>query len=154
MEDFEEALHNIDVFCRTLVKKIVQDDDSSQSIAVEPIENLLRRKYRIEESLESNPSAKYLMPVPDVEEPLVDMFDGKDYVKIFIQCRCQGKDVRVHTNMDNDIEICVEECRKLNLPARRLNIENIVVKCNNNMVLEVSIPKIEATAGCSNQLLK
>lgn len=154
MEDFEEALRNIDVFCRTLVKKIVEDYDSSQRIAVEPIENLLRRKYIIEESLESNPSAKYLIPVPDAEEPLVDMFDGEDYVKIFIQSRCHGKDVKVHTDMDNNIEICVEECRKLNLPSRRLNIDNMVVKCNNNMVLEVSIPKIEATAGCSNQLLK
>jgi hypothetical protein len=153
MEDFEEALRNIDVFCRTLVKKIVEDDDSSQRITVEPMENLLRRKYLIEESLGSNPSAKYLIPVPDAEEPLIDMFDGKDYVKIFMQCRCQGKDVEVHTDIDNNIEICIEECRKLNLPAANLSIENMVVKCNNNSVLEISIPKVEATAGCNKQLL-
>jgi hypothetical protein len=153
MENLEEALRNIDVFCRTLVKKIVEDEDSFQSITVEPIENLLRRKYIIEERIGSNPSAKNMIPVPDAEEPLIDIFEDKDYVKIFMQCCCQGKDVKIHTNIDNNIEMCVEECKKLNVPAGRLNIENMVVECNNNMVLQVSIPKVKATSSCSNKLL-
>jgi len=149
MEDLEEALRNIDIFCRTVVKKIVENENSSPNIAVEPIENLLRKKYIIEESLESDPATRYLIPVPEAEEPLIDVFEDENYVKIFLQCRCQGKDVKIHTEVDN-VEIRVEECRKLNLPVRRLSIENMVVRCNNNMVLEVAIPKTKATASYSN----
>lgn len=149
MEDLEEALRNIDVFCRILVKKLGEDEDCSQNIVVEPIENLLRRRYIIEENLESGHSTKYLIPLPEAEEPLIDVFEDENYVKIFLQCRCQGKDVRIHTDVGN-MEIRVEECRKLNLPARHLNFENMVVECNNNTILEVTIPRIKATAGYSN----
>jgi hypothetical protein len=149
MEDLEEALRNIDVFCRILVKKIVEDDDSSKSVTVEPIGNLLKSKYVIEKSLESEPSTKYLISIPGAEEPLIDMFEDENYVKIFLQCHCKGKDVKIRTDIDNT-EILVEECRKLSLPVRSLNIENAVVRCNNNTILEISIPKIKATSGYSN----
>ena len=87
MEHFEEALRNIDIFCRILVKKMVEDEDCSQDIVVEPIANLLRRKYIIEENLESKPLTKYLIPLPQAEEPLIDVFEDENYVKIFLQCR-------------------------------------------------------------------
>ncbi|MEA2090432.1 MAG: hypothetical protein U9O89_06740, partial [Thermoproteota archaeon] len=85
MEDFEEALRNIDVFCRILVKKIVEDDDCSQNIVVEPIEKLVRSKYIIEESPESLPPTKYLIPIPQAEEALIDVFEDESCVKIFFQ---------------------------------------------------------------------
>jgi len=49
MEDFEEALRNIDIFLRILAKKISEDEDYQQNMKVEPMENLLRKKYIIEE---------------------------------------------------------------------------------------------------------
>lgn len=149
MEDFQEALRNIDVFCRILVKKIAEDEDCSQNIAVEPIENLLRRKYVIEEKLEPEPLAKHLIPIPEADEPLIDIFEDENYLKIFLQCHCQGKDVKIHMGSDN-LEIRVEECRKLNLPVGHINIENMVVKCNNNAILEIAIPKVKATANYTN----
>ena len=141
MEDLEEALRNIDVFCRVLVKKIVEDADYSQGVVVEPVEKLLRRKYIAEEHLESNPSPKHLIPLPHAEKPLIDIFENDDYVKVLMQCRCKDKKVTIYTDVDN-MEICTEECQKLNLSVKHLQLENMVVRCNNNEVLEINIPKI------------
>jgi hypothetical protein len=127
----------------------MEDDDSSKSVTVEPIENLLRRKYVIQENQESKTSSGHLIPLPQAEEPLIDMFEDENYVKIFLQCHCKGKDVKIHTDIDNT-EILVEECRKLTLPVRNLNIENMAVTCNNNTILEIAIPKIKVTSGYSN----
>lgn len=126
----------------------MEGDDSSKGVTVEPIENLLKRKYVTEKSLESELSTKYLIPIPEAEEPLVDMFEDENYVKIFLQCHCNGKDVKIRTDTDNT-EILVEECRKLTVPVRSLNIENMAVRCNNT-ILEIAIPKIKATSGYSN----
>jgi len=148
MEDFEEALRNIDIFCRILVKKIVEDEDYSQNIMVEPIENLLRRKYIIEESLESKPSTRYLIPLPQAEEPLIDVFEDENYVKILLQCHCRDQKVTIHTDVDG-LEICTEECQKLNLLVKHLQIEDMIVRCNNE-VLEIDIPKIKTTISHGN----
>lgn len=154
MNDFEEALRNIDVFCKVLVKKMIEDENEAESkIVVEPIENL-QRKYVIEEHLESNPLAKHLIPLPQVEEPLIDIFEGDNYVKVLVQCRCKEQKVSIHADIDgvqmcrkechNDVDssqVCVDKCQKLNLPVKHLQIENITAKCNNNSVFEVDIPK-------------
>ena len=149
MEDFEEALHNIDVFCRILVKKIVEDDDYSKNIVVEPIENLLRRKYIAGENIELKTSTRYLIPLPQAEEPLIDIFEDENYVKIFLQCRCKDQKVTVHTAIDG-LEICAKECQKLNLPVKHLQVENMIVRCNNNAVLEIDIPKANTTISYGN----
>jgi len=149
MEHFEEALRNIDIFCRILVKKIVEDEDCSQDIMVEPIENLLRRKYIIEENLESEPLTRYLIPLPQAEEPLIDVFEDENYVKIFLQCRCKDQKVTIHTDIDS-LEICTKECQKLNLPVKHLQIENMIVRCNNNEALEIDIPKVNTTISYGN----
>jgi len=148
MENFEEALRNIDIFCRILVKKIVEDESCSQNIVVEPIENLLRRKYIIEESLESKPSTTYLIPLTQAEEPLIDVFEDENYVKIFLQCHCKDQKVTIHTDLDG-LEICTKECQKLNLPVKHLQIEKMIVRCNNK-VLEIGIPKTKTTISYGN----
>jgi hypothetical protein len=145
MEDFEEALRNIDIFCRILVKKIVEDEDCTQNIVVEPIENLRRRKYIIEESQESKISSGCLIPLPQAEEPLIDVFENEDYVKIFLQCHCRDQEVTIHTDV-NGLDICTQECQKLNLPVKYLQVENMIVRCNNE-VIEIDIPKMK-TAIC------
>lgn len=145
MEDFEEALRNIDIFCRILVKKIVEDEDCTQNIVVEPIENLLRRKYIIEEGQESKTSSGCLIPLPQAEEPLIDVFENEDYVKIFLQCHCRDQKVTILTDV-NGLEICTQGCQKLNLPVKYLQVENMIVRCNNEVV-EIDIPKIK-TAIC------
>jgi hypothetical protein len=153
LDDFEEALRNIDVFCKVLVEKIVGDKEKSD-IVVEPMERLLYRKYIISEQVESSP-VKHFIPLPQLEEPLIDVFENENYVRILMQCRCRDQKVTVHTGVDgleicqkkchkdaHGIEVCVDECQKLNLPVERLKIEDMIIKCNNNEALEVCIPKV------------
>ncbi|MEM3673130.1 MAG: hypothetical protein QW468_02735 [Candidatus Bathyarchaeia archaeon] len=146
MDDFEEALQNIDVFCRVLAKKIAESlNDVESNVSVEPIERLLRRKYIIEEQFEQNSTVKHFIPLPQVEEPLIDVFEDDNYVKVLMQCHCKGQKVTIHRD-SSGLEICLENvCRKLNLPVEQLQVENMVMKCNNNEALEVEIPKLKTT---------
>ena len=95
------------------------------------------------------------------EEPLIDIIDEENNVKLLIQCRCFEEDVSIHVNKDKDgITVCKEVChiseksgslscgdvcsRKIALNLKDLQLENmlfVVSKCNNNNVLEISIPK-------------
>jgi hypothetical protein len=153
MDSFEEALQNIDVFCKVLVKKIVDNEENS-NIVVEPIEKLLCRKYIIGEQSESNPSSKNLIPLPHLEKPLIDVVEDENCLEVLMQCRCKDQKVTVHTDTDGlkickeechtdteGTETCIDECQKLNLPVRHLQIKNVTSRCNNNQVLEVKIPK-------------
>jgi len=145
-DDFEEALRNIDVFCRVLAKKLVEslkEEEYNKENPLEPMEKLLKRKYVIEERFEQTPKGKHFIPLPHVEEPLIDIFEDENYVKVLMQCRC--KDQRITINkIDDGLQICLEDvCWKLNLPIKELHVENMVMKCNNNRALEVEIPKIK-----------
>jgi hypothetical protein len=139
MENLEEALRNIDIFCRTLVKKIVENEDCPENMAVEPIENLLRRKY-IKEKNQPGSLAKHLIPLPHAEETLIDIFEDDKYVRILMQCRCEDKRVKINTDVDG-LEICAEECGNLTLPVKHLQIENMIARCRNNEIFEIKIPK-------------
>lgn len=154
MDDFEEALRNIDVFCRILVKKLVDNEDSN--IVVEPIEKLLYRKNIVDTQAEPNPSSKHLISLPQAEEPLIDIFEDNNYVKVLMQCRCKDQKVTVHTAEDgleickrechtaaDGLEICTDKCQKLDVSVERLQIENMAAKCSNGTVYEVNIPKIK-----------
>ncbi len=148
MSDLEEALRNIDVFCKTVVQKLVEhEDESVNTINAEPIENLLRRKYVIEERFEHDSSTTRLIPLPQLEEPLIDVFEDENYVKVLMQCRCKEQRVTVHADVDG-LEICLDQCRKLNIPVRHLQIEYLSSKCTNNEVLEIGIPKLKASVSC------
>lgn len=97
--------------------------------------------------------AKYMISLPQLEEPLIDVFEDDNYIKILVQCHCQEQKVSFHMDVDGveicrkechdnaDSEVCVDKCQKLNLPVKHLQIENMTAKCNKNEVLEVSIPK-------------
>ena len=96
------------------------------------------------------------------EEPLIDVIDEGDTVKLLVEGRCFEKQFSIHLNKNKDgITICKEECHKKkgletlscndvcskNIPLnlKKLQLENmlfVVSKCNNNNVLEISIPKI------------
>jgi hypothetical protein len=152
-DDFEEALRNIDVFCKVLAKKSVEslkDEEPQGENPLEPMDKLLKKKYVIEERFEESPTAKHFIPLPHVEEPLIDIFEDENYVKILMQCRCKDQRVTLH-KFDDGLQICLENtCWKLNLPVDELRVENIVMKCNNNEALEVEIPKLKSTVNYRN----
>ncbi|MBX5329033.1 MAG: hypothetical protein QHH18_06065 [Candidatus Bathyarchaeota archaeon] len=155
MNDFEEALRNIDVFCKVLVNKIVGSDETENSnITLEPMEHLLYKKYIISEQVESNPISKNFIPLPQLEEPLIDIFEEDRYVRILMQCRCKEQKVTIHPSIDGleickrechvdseGTEVCVDKCQKINVPVKELQIEDMTVKCSNNEVFEVTIPR-------------
>lgn len=142
MDNFEETLRNIDVFCKILVNKMLEGGNECESYAVvEPMEKLLRRKYIIEERIETNPKVKGFIPLPHIEEPLIDVFEEDSQIKVLMHCRCRDHGVTIRRQEDS-LQICLEnECWRLNLPVDQLHVENVTVKCNNNEALEVDIPK-------------
>jgi hypothetical protein len=155
MEDFEEALKNIDIFCKILVKKMTEDEnEQNNNITIEPMEKLLLEKYVIEENIESSPLSKSLIPMPQAEDPLVDIFEDDRYVRVLMQCRCKDQKVTVHPEQDgievckrecrtNDdgVEVCTDKCQRIDLSTKQLQVENIIMKCSNNTVFEIDIPK-------------
>ena len=147
-DDFEEALRNIDVFCRVLAKKLVESLKEEGEIAeenpLEPMERLLKRKYVFEEHFES-PRVRHFIPLPHIEEPLIDVFEDENYVRVLMQCRCRDHRITVNKH-DDGLQICLEDlCWKIPLPVDELMVENMTMRCNNNEALEVEIPKIKAT---------
>ncbi|MEM2419977.1 MAG: hypothetical protein QXL38_03210 [Candidatus Bathyarchaeia archaeon] len=144
MNDFEEALRNIDIFCKVLAKKIIESEKENGNRAiVEPVEKLLRRKYVVYEENASIHEIKGFIPLPHVEEPLIDVFEEDNCIKVLMQCRCRSRDVKIQKYEDS-LQICLDnECWKLDLPVDGLHVENIAVKCNNNEALEVEIPKLK-----------
>ena len=100
------------------------------------------------------------------EEPLIDVIDEEDNVRLLVQCRCQEEQVSIHVNKEQGgITVCKEQCHKkkepeivvcgdvctrnipLNLKDLQLeDMQFIVSQCNNNNVLEITIPKIKPKA--------
>lgn len=139
MEKFD-ALQNIDNFCKVLVKKgIATGSEAGNGIAAWPA---------LDAALQ-----------PEIEDPLVDIFDEKDYVRILVQCRCREQQVTFHPNSDgitvcreechkekNGSETCRDICRKLTFRTDNLQLDDmefVIAKCNNNNTLEAMIPKLK-----------
>jgi hypothetical protein len=134
MDGFE-GIQNIDSFCKVLVLK--------------PTESHPENKRGSADELAQ----------PEIEEPLIDVFDEEDYLRILVQCRCREQQVTFHPSPDG-ITVCREECRKkedgaevcnnvckkLNLKTDELQLDDmlfVIAKCNNNNTLEAMIPKLK-----------
>jgi len=98
------------------------------------------------------------------EEPLIDVIDEGDNIKLLVQGRCMDQQFSIHVNEDKGgISICRETCyrqkgletvecndfcsRNIPLNLKGLQLEDmlfVISKCNNNNVLEITIPKTRA----------
>ncbi|MEM2780224.1 MAG: hypothetical protein QW791_05070, partial [Candidatus Bathyarchaeia archaeon] len=106
--------------------------------------------YVFEEKFESGPSVKHFIPLPHIEEPLIDVFEDENYIKVLMQCHCKSHRITVN-KADEGLQICVENmCWKVDLPVEELQVENMIMRCNNNEALEVEIPKIKTTINYRN----
>ena len=143
MEKFE-VLNGLDNFCKVLIKKSISDSYEKDRREREPLN---RSVFERDNFNMSRP----------LEEPLVDLFEEEDHIKILVQCRCQEQRVTFHPRKDG-ITICREECNTekggnevcsdvcstLNLRTDKLQLENmlfLVAQCNNNNTLVATIPK-------------
>lgn len=95
------------------------------------------------------------------EESLIDVIDEGDNIKLLVQGRCMDQQFSIHVNEDTgEISICRETCyrkkgleiiecndfcsKKIPLNLKELQLEDmvfVVSKCNNNNILEITIPK-------------
>jgi len=156
MEKFE-ALQNIDDFCKVLVKKTISDtSETGKRRELETYEAVFEREYLNGRS-ETDPSMGIAQP--ELEEPLIDVFDEGDHIRILVQCRCREQQVTFHPSKDGIIvckeechknksgaETCRDVCRKLSIRTDGLQLENmlfVIAKCNNNNTLEATIPKLK-----------
>jgi hypothetical protein len=156
MENFE-ALQNMDDFCKVLVKKPnVEGSDSGNRKDLEADTMVFEKEY-LKGRLKANSSLGVTQP--ELEEPLIDVFDEEDHIRILVQCRCREQQVTFHPDKDG-ITICKEECQrhkggpetcrdvctKLSLRTDELQLENmlfVIAKCNHNNTLEATIPKLK-----------
>ena len=101
----------------------------------------------------------------EYEEPLIDVINEADNVRLLVQGRCREQQFSIHINEDKSgISICREAChinkgsekvecndfcsRNIPLNLKELQLDDmlfIVSKCNNN-TLEIVIPKISKNA--------
>jgi hypothetical protein len=154
MERFEE-LKNIDNFCKVLVKTPDKSETGNNRGFRRSDERVLEDNFLFRPSDGSSRMSDNSRS--EIEEPLVDIFDEDDYVRILVQCRCREQQVTFHPSLDG-ITVCKEEChrekdgtekcndvcRKLNLRTDELQLGDmlfIMAKCNNNNTLEAMIPK-------------
>jgi hypothetical protein len=162
MEKFE-ALQTIDNFCKVLVKKTTEDNaEKGNKKETEPSARAVFEKTKWYRPLREASSATVQS---EIEEPLVDIFDEEDHIRILVQCRCREQQITFHPSIDG-ITVCREECRKekggpetcsdvcrkLSIPTSELqlgNMEFVIAKCNNNNTLEAMIPKVKIKSGNS-----
>jgi hypothetical protein len=157
MGNFEETLQNIDGFCKIIVKKMPENTaEREDKIVVEQIENPPKKSTE-NEPLETGSSNNQFIPLSQVEEPLIDVFEEEEYLRILVQCHCREQQVKFYVHADgiricreschaeaDGAVVCVDACQKINLRTDRLQLENrlfVVAQCNNNEVLEAMIPK-------------
>ena len=155
MSNFE-ALEDINDFCKVLVKKTIADSSKTRNgRELEPDKAVFEREYLNRHS-KTDPGG---VMQPEFEDPLMDVFDEGDHIRILVQCRCREQQVTFHPDKDG-ITICKEEChknkdgpetcrdvcRKLSIRTDELQLENmlfVIAKCNNNNTLEATIPKVK-----------
>jgi hypothetical protein len=158
MDNFE-ALQTIDNFCKVLVKKTtVEKAEKGNRKENKPLGQTSFEKTQWYRPLETSSAIGNIVQ-PESEEPLVDVFDEEDHIRILVQCRCREQQVTFHPSIDG-ITVCREECRKekggpetckdvcrkLSISTDELQLENmlfVIAKCNNNNTLEAMIPKVK-----------
>jgi hypothetical protein len=95
------------------------------------------------------------------EDPLIDVIDEGDNIRLLVQGRCMDQQFSIHINKDKGgISVCRETCyrkkdaetvecndfcsKNIPLNLKELQLEGmlfVVSTCNNNNTLEIVIPK-------------
>lgn len=137
---FEEALSNIEAFCRVLADKI--SGVRKTCTRPEPIANLLRRKVEVE------------VCENDVEgrEPLVDIFEDEKQVKILVLVKPPSKSKILLDVHAESAEIIIGGYLRMRLPVKAIDVSKIYVNSSGQafeVIIEkaqppVSVPKISS----------
>jgi len=170
-DDFEDIFHDVDDFYKKFTKKMFKEmEDIEEALRsgklegewdIKPIEEpgvkgyVARGRFQL-----GNKSAPKTLELPkqipeEEREPLTDVFQDKDNVKIYMELPgVEKEDIKLNVT-DGHAEVKAKNFFKaVDLPTKDLEIDKAVANYKNG-VLEVTIPKSKkSTAKEQKQTIK
>jgi len=161
-DDFEDIFHDVDDFYKKLTKKMFKEmEDIEEALRsgklegewdIKPIEEPGMKGYVARGRFQlGNKSAPKTLKLPEqvkdeVREPLTDVFEDKDNVKIYMELPGVEKDDIQLNVTDRHAEIKAKNFFKaIGLPTKDVEFDKAVANYKNG-VLEVTIPKMKKSA--------
>lgn len=161
-DDFEDIFHDVDDFYKKLTKKMFKDMENIEEALrngelegewdIKPIEESGVKGYvargRFQLGDKSTPKTLKLPEQikDEVREPLTDVFQDKDNVKIYMELPGVEKDDIQLNVTDEHVEIKAKNFFKtVDLPTKDVEFDKAVANYKNG-VLEVTIPKMKKSA--------
>jgi len=161
-DDFEDIFHDVDDFYKRLTKKMFKDMESIEEALrngklegewdIKPIEEpgvkgyVARGRFQLGKS---QPPKTLKLPEKikdEVREPLTDVFQDKDNVKIYMELPGVEKDDIQLNVTDGHAEVKAKNFFKsVDLPTKDIEFDKAVANYKNG-VLEVTIPKMKKSA--------
>jgi HSP20 family protein len=161
-DDFGDIFHDVDDFYRKLTKKMFKEmEDIEEALRsgklegewdIRPIEEPSAKGYVARGRFQfgkSQPPKTLKLPEQikdEVREPLTDVFEDKDNVKLYVELPGVEKDDIQLNITDGHTEIKAKNFYKtIDLPTKDVESDKAVANYKNG-VLEVTIPKMKKSA--------
>jgi len=160
-DDFEDIFHDVDDFYKKLTKKMFKEMESIEEALrsgklegewdIKPIEEPGVKGYVARGRFQFGKSQPQPLKLPqqikdEVREPLTDVFQDKDNVKIYMELPGVEKDDIQLNVTDGHAEIKAKNFFKaVDLPTKDVEFDKAVANYKNG-VLEVTIPKMKKSA--------
>jgi HSP20 family protein len=158
-DDFEDIFHDVDDFYKKLTKKMFKDMESIEDALrsgelegewdIKPIEEPGVKGYVARGRFQLGKSQPLKLPEQiedEVREPLTDVFEDKDNVKLYMELPGVEKDDIQLNVTDGHVEIKAKNFFKaVDLPTKDIEFDKAVANYKNG-VLEVTIPKMKKSA--------
>jgi len=160
-DDFEDIFHDVNDFYKKLTKKMFKDMESIEDALrsgelegewdIKPIEEpgvkgyVARGRFQLGKS-QPQPLKLSQQIEDEVREPLTDVFEDKDNVKLYMELPGVEKDDIQLNVTDGHVEIKAKNFFKaVDLPTKDIEFDKAVANYKNG-VLEVTIPKMKKSA--------
>jgi len=155
-DDFEDIFHDVDDFYKKLTKKMFKEmEDIEEALRggklegewdIKPIEEPGVKGYVARGRFQLGKSQPLKLPKQtkdEVREPLTDVFEDKDNVKLYMELPGVEKDDVQLNVTDGHAEVKAKNfCKTVDLPTKDVELNNAVANYKNG-VLEVTIPKMK-----------
>ena len=169
-DDFQDIFDDVDKMYQRFTKKMFKDfEDIEEAIKsgklegdwdIKPIEEpgvrgyVAKGRFEFGNKAGSKPLALPKEITHEAREPLADVFEDKDSVKLYVELPGVEKDdIQLHVSEDK-AEIKAKNFHKtLDLPASDLDLDKAVTNYKNG-VLEVTVPKKTKTETKDEKTIK
>jgi HSP20 family protein len=163
-DDFEDLFHDVDDFYKKLTKKMFKDMENIEEALrsgklegewdIKPIEEpgvkgyIAKGRFQLGDKQGQAPKT---LKLPDqiedeVREPLTDVFQDKDNVKIYMELLgVEKSDIQLNIT-GGQAEVKAKSFFKaIDLPTKDVEVDKAVANYKNG-VLEITVPKLKKTA--------